>query len=237
MFRALTAPAAALAAALAFASPAAVAASASGQEVERVVAVVRSPAASAPNVITLTTVEEEARIALVSRGAVLAATQPLDGPALKAGLEWLVDQTLLSEEAARLQVFEVDRADGQAELARFKARFARPADYQAFLARCDLSDAELEAVLRRMLRVKRYVESRVSHAAQVPEAEVTAWLEAHAGELGTRDGEAARAYLAGERTKEEVKTLVRDLRSRAEVRVFQDLASRAPPAAGPGPER
>jgi len=225
MFRALSA----LVAASVLALPAA--ASPPGEEVERVVAVVRSPAASVPNIITLTYVEEQARIALVSRGALLAATQPLDGPALKAGLEWLVDQTLLSDEATRLQVFEIDRADGLAELARFKARFARPADYQAFLARCDLSEAELETVLRRMLRVKRYVESRVSHAAQVPEAELTAWLDEHAAELGSRDREAARAHLAEQRTKDEVKALVRDLRSRAEVRVFEDLSARTSTAA------
>jgi len=229
MFCALTA----LAATLALGSPAA-AAPAGGEELERVVAVVRSPAAREPNVITLTAVEEEARIALVSRGASLAATQPLDGPALKAGLEWLVDQLLLNEEASRLQVFEIDRAEGLAELARFKARFAQPADYQAFLARCDLSEPELEAVLRRMLRVKRYVESRVSQAAQVPDAEVTAWLAENSAALGSRDREAARAHLAGERTKEEVKALVRDLRSRAEVRVLDDLAARTPPAARPG---
>ncbi len=230
MFRALTA----LAAALALGLPSARAASAADEEVERVVAVIRPPAATEPIVITLTNVEEEARIALVSRAALLAATQPLDGPALKAGLEWLVDQTLLNEEASRLQVFEIDRADGLGELGRFKARFARPSDYQAFLVRCDLSEAELEAVLRRMLRVKRYVESRVSHAAQVPDVEVTAWLDKHGPELASRDREAARAHLAGERMKEEVKTLVRDLRSRSEVRVLEDLGKRTVPAARSG---
>jgi hypothetical protein len=220
----------AVATALALALPAAARASAGGEEVERVVAVVRSPAARQPTIITLTRVEEETRIALVSRGASLAATEALDGPALDAGLEWIVDQTLLGDEAARLQVFDIDQAAGLAELARFKARFARPADYQAFLARCDLSEAELATVLRRMLRVKRYVESRVSHAAQVPESDVTAWLEAHASKSGARDREAARARLAEERTKDEVKALVRDLRSRAEVRLLQ--TSLAPAARG-----
>ncbi len=231
MFRAQSVPA--MAAALALALPAA-ASSPAGEEVERVVAVVRPPAAAEAEVLTLTRVEEEARIALVSRGALLAATQPLDGPALKAGLEWLVDQTLLSAEAARLQVFEIDRADGLAELARFRAHFARPADYRAFLARCDLTETELETALRRMLRVKRYVESRVSHAAQVPEADVTAWLDGHGSELGTRDREVVRAHLAGDRTKDEVKALVKDLRSRAEVRIFEDLSRRSPTAAGGG---
>ena len=209
---------------LALAGP--VLAAPAGEEVERVVAVIRSPASPEPRVITLTRVEEEARIALVSRGAVLAATRALDGPALKAGLEWLVDQTLLMDEATRLQVFEIDSPDALAELARFKARFSRAADYEAFLDRCDLSEEDLEAVLLRMLRVKRYVESRVSHAAQVPEAEVSAWLDQHAAELGTRDRDAARAHLAEARVSDEVKALVHDLRGRAEVRVLDDVGAR-----------
>ncbi len=199
--------------------------------VERVVAVIRTPAAAEARVVTLTKVEEEARIALVSRGAVLAATQPLDAAALRAGLEWLIDQTLLGDEAARLQVFEIERAEVLAELARFKARFARAADYPSFLARCDLSEEELAAVLRRTLRARRYVESRLSRAGRVSESDVTAWMEAHPREL-LADREAARAAvraaLVDERLRDEVKGLVRDLRARADVRVLYDF--------GPGEE-
>src|SRR5512144_3294745 len=72
--------------------------------VEQVVAVVRTPASTQPRVITLTRLEEETRIALISRGATGAADAELDAPALRAGLEWLVDQTLLLEEVIRLQV-------------------------------------------------------------------------------------------------------------------------------------
>ncbi|OFX20781.1 MAG: hypothetical protein A2V77_02120 [Anaeromyxobacter sp. RBG_16_69_14] len=205
-----------------------------GEEVERVVAVIRSPTATESNVVTLSKVEEEARIALVSRGAVLAATQPLDGAALKAGLEYLVDQTLLGEEAARLHVFEIDRADAVAELARFRAHFARLSEYDEFLARWDLSEGELEAVLRRTLRVKRYVESRASQAAEVPEGEVTAWLARHRAELGADDRPAVRARLIEERTVDEVKALARDLRSRAEVRLLGDVEGLAPSAARSG---
>lgn len=210
----------------------AVAASAGGvgAEADRVVAVLRPPGAPEPTVITLSRVEEEARIALVSRGAVLAATRPLDGPALKAGLEWLVDQMLLGDEAARLRAFEIDQPTGRAELARFRSLFPRAADYDAFLVRCDLAEGELEAVLRRMLRVRRYVDSRVSHAAHVSEAEVTAWLEEHGSELGARDRDAARLHLAQERVKGEVTELLRGLRARADVRRLVDFDALVPPA-------
>ena len=199
-------------------------------ELERVVAAIRWPTSSDVVVLTRTRVEEETRIALVSSGATLAASQPLDAAALRAGLGWLVDQLLLADEAARLQVFEGDGADGPAELQRFRARFAAPRDYQAFLQLCDLSEAELEATLRRSLRVRRYVESRVSHAAQVTESEVDAWLARHGAAQGVRDRKEARSRLSQRRVKEEVEALVLALRSRAEVRILDEALR----AQGPG---
>ena len=68
---------------------------------------VRNPPSAPPRVVTLTKLVEEARIALVSRGATAAATGPLDRAALRAALEWLLDQMLVADEAARLQLDEV----------------------------------------------------------------------------------------------------------------------------------
>jgi hypothetical protein len=208
-----------------------------GTEVERVVAVVRAPGSSEATVITLTRLEAESRVALITRGATLAATQPLDGPALRAGLDWLVDEVLLAAEAARLQVFEVDAAEREGELARFRARLGGAATYAAFLARADLSEEELGAVLGRMLRVRRYVESRVTHAGQASESELSSWLDEHAAALGTRDREVARAQLADRRVADEVAALLRDVRARAEVRLLGGLpAGPAPASSGAGPD-
>ncbi len=195
-----------------------------GRVVEEVVAVVRPPASSQTRVVTLTRLAEEARIALVSRGATEAAFAPLDGPALRAGLDWVVDQIILGDEAARLGVFEVDRSEGLAELRRFRSRFEDPARYQAFLEKLDLAEEELLAVLRRMLRVQRYLDSRVSRAARVPDADVEAFYREHAEQLGGRPladvREAVRAHLAGKRAEAQVQSFVADLRARAEVRVL-----------------
>jgi len=199
------------------------------QIVEQVVAVVRTPASTQPRVITLTRLEEEARIALVSRGATGAAEAPLDGPALRAGLEWLVDQILLHDEVVRLQAFEVDRADVQEELRRFQARFADRSAYRSFLARCELTEEELLVVLRRMIRVQRYVGSRVTGAARVREADVDRYLaERGAAEGPDRpaDRAAARAKLVEERTAAEMKALLGDLRGRAEVRILETFGRR-----------
>jgi hypothetical protein len=173
---------------------------------DRVVAVVRSSPQAQPRVLTLSRVEEEARVALIARGGALAASAPLDSAALRAGLEWAVDQTLLADEASRLQVLEADPADVAAELQRFKARFATPADYGAFLARLDATDDEIAAILRRTLAVKRYVEGRVGRAGDGADAE---------------------------RVAREVRSLVADLRARAEVRILYDLGAAAPAAPAP----
>ncbi len=190
--------------------------------VEEVVAVVRTPASTQPRVITLTRLQEEARIALVSRGATGAAEAELDAPALRAGLEWLIDQILLLDEVVRLQVFEVERADVLEELRRFQGRFPSPAAYRAFLARTDVTEEELLVVLRRMLRVQRYVDSRVSGAGRVREADVDRWLAERKveGRSAAVRG-AARAELAEQRTQREVRALLAELRSRATIRVLE----------------
>jgi hypothetical protein len=76
-----------------------------------------------------------------------------------------------------------------------------------------------------MLRVRRYVDSRVSRAGQVTEADVDAWLAAHPAGEAAADKEAARkaarSRLAEERTREDLQALVLDLRSRADVLVLE----------------
>ncbi len=209
-----------LAAALLAAAPQAPAAGA--RVVEQVVAVVRNPPTSPPRLVTLTKLSEEARIALVSRGAVAAATRPLDAEALRAALEWLLDQMLLADEAARLGLDDVDREAVAEALRRFRAQFASPAAYDRFLASSELTEEELSATLGRMLRVERYVQSRVGRAARVSDDEVTRWLDERGAPVTPGPArDAARAQLAEEKAKAQVRALVAELRARADVRVVE----------------
>lgn len=188
--------------------------------VEEVVAVVRDRATSSARVVTLTKLVEEARIALVSRGATEAATGPLDAEALGAALDWLLGQILLADDAARLGVAEVPREDALAELRRFRARFDSPEDYARFLRASDLPEEELVVTLARMLRVERYVASRVGRSPRVADADLDAWLRARGTSAAPGPArEAARAQIAEERTRAEVRDLVGELRARAEVRI------------------
>lgn len=225
----------ALVAALALAAPDPVALPPAGEEVEWVVAVVRGRASGTPHVVTRTRLEAETRVALVARGALLAAESPLDAAALRAGLRALVDELLLGEEAARLQVFEVDAAARAAELARFAGRFPGAAAYREFLRRTDLREEEVAASLARSLRARRYLESRVARAGQLSDAEVATWLDGHAAALGTRDREAAREQASRERMAAEADALLREVRARGEVRILEEAPRDAVAPAAPQP--
>jgi hypothetical protein len=197
--------------------------------VDEVVAVVRNPVSAPPRAVTLSKLTEEARIALVSRGATAAATGPLDAAALRAALDWLLDQMLLADDAARLRLDEVPREDVLGELRRFRAQFASPQAYARFLRESDLSEDELLATLARMVRVDRYVASRIGRAARVSDAEVDRWLAERglqASSGSTR--EVARAQMAEDRNRAQVKELIAELRQRAAVRVV------SPPREGAG---
>ncbi len=194
---------------------------------DEVVAEVRASPGATPTLVTLSRLSEEARIALVSRGAIGAAAAPLDRPALRAALDWLVDQILLVDEAARLEVFQVEPADVAAEVRRFQERFPSAAEYRAFLARNGMAEEELAAVLGRTLRAERYVQGRISRAARVSDADVESAWRAGREEGGRRPLEAQRsairARLAEERTRAELKSLLAELRARAEVRLLDPL--------------
>jgi len=197
-----------------------------GRLLDEVVAVVK-PSRGEARVVTRSKVAEEGRIALVSAGGLEAAYKPLDAGALAASLSWYVDQILLYEEAVRLKVFEVERADAVAALARFQKRFPRPEDYRAFLYDLDITEEELLGTLRRTLRVQRYLESRLGRI-RVSDAEAEAYYRAHVADLGgaafAEVKDAVKARLGAERAEADTRALLADLRARSEIRVLVEFA-------------
>ncbi len=189
--------------------------------VEEVVAVVANPPGAPPRLITLTRLVEEARIVLVSKGAIEAAIRPIDAQALRATLEWVVDQTLLSDEAGRLDVAAVTRDLVAGELARFRARVPDAAAYARFLASAELSDEEVSSVLARMLRVDRYLETRVGRGGAVADEDVRRYARERGLAVESRAArEAVRARMSEERVGAAVRDLLAQLRARADVRVL-----------------
>jgi hypothetical protein len=197
------------------------AAPAEGRVVEQIVAVVRNPAGAQPRPVMLTRLTQEARMALVGQGAVEAAGAPLDDAALRASLRWLVDQLLVADEAARLQVDDVAREDVLAAVRRFRERFPGEAAFQRFLESADLTEEDLTVTLARGLKVQRYLESRVGRSARVTDEEVARFLSAQGATLESPTArEAVRARLVADRVQAQVRQLVADLRARADVRVL-----------------
>jgi hypothetical protein len=204
--------------------------------VEEVVAELRNPPDAPPRAILLSRLTVEARIAMVARGAVEAAFRPIDREALRATLDWLLDQTLLADDAARLQLAEVTREQAAAELGRFQQRFPDRAAYARFLSDAELSDEEVAAVLARMLRVDRYLESRAGRGSFVADADVDDYVREHRLTADTRASrEAVRSRMGEERVEAAVKDLLAELRARAEVRILDpELARPAGPRRGEG---
>lgn len=210
-----------LAAAPAAAEPAPSAPGGGPTVVEEVVAVVRNPLGSPARVITLTRLVEEARVVLASRGAVEAAARPIDSQVLRATLEWVLDQTLLSDEAGRLQVAEVTRDQVAAELGRFRGRFPDAPAYARFLASAELSDEEVSAVLARMLRVDRYLETRLGRGGAVADDDVRRYARERGLSIESRAAlEAVRARMGEARVESAVRELMAELRGRADIRIL-----------------
>jgi hypothetical protein len=118
-------------------------------------------------------------------------------------------------------VDEVARTEVQNALVRFRDRFPDAARYQRFLSTTELTEDELSALLARGLRVQRYLDSRVGRTARVSEDEVDGWLRDRgetSGSLVARD--VARARVAEEKARAQVRQLLADLRGRAEIRVL-----------------
>ena len=200
--------------------------------VEEVVAVVRNPLGSPARIITLTRLVEEARIVLASKGAVEAAARPIDSQLLRATLEWVLDQTLLSDDAGRLQVAEVTGDQVAAELGRFRGRFPDAAAYARFLASAELSDEEVSAVLARTLRVDRYLETRVGRGGAVADDDVRQYAGERGLSVESRAAlEAVRARMTEARVGSAVRDLVAELRGRADIRILD------PALAGPAAKR
>jgi hypothetical protein len=152
-------------------------------------------------VVTLGQLRKDARVALANHGEVAAAFQPLDNQALASALDYLINQELVAGEARRLEVFEVSQAEVDAEQRSLEHRFHWPETLNAFLTRFAISEPELQAMLRRGLRARRYIDHRLRLQ-----------LQPDAGKV-----------IAGPTLEELVTSLVSELRARSSVRILMDF--------------
>lgn len=199
---------------------------ATGQVLDRVVAVV------AGQVLTLSELSFEARVALVQRGGVRAAESPLDEGTLKGALDLAINQRLLVAGADRLQAFAAERSEVEARVKGFRERFADEPALLAFLTRYDADLDQLTAVLERGVRAERILDSRIRLRAQVSEAEARRYWEEHKATMGgSYEGvrQALKERLMRERYGELAKEEFARVRADARVRGVAPFAREARP--------
>ncbi|WP_225411500.1 hypothetical protein [Stigmatella hybrida] len=147
-----------------------------GRIADRVVAIIEG------QVLSLSELEFETRVALIQRGAMQAAAAPLDEETLKGALELAINQRLQVLSADRLEAFTAEQTEVDERVAAFRDQFETEAGFQAFLAHYGADLRQLTEVLTRSVRAERILDSRIRPRAQVGEAELLRYYQQHASE-------------------------------------------------------
>jgi hypothetical protein len=171
--------------------------------------------------ITLSELQAETRIRLVEAQGAGAAYLPLDRRLLAASLRKTIEERVVMAEVERLKLFDLDRGEVDALVARVRSRFASEADWEAFTRSIELTDEEISVILARELRVARYLDNRLKLAAQLRDSELAG--AAGARTLTVSERELLREKLAQEKYQRLLQDLLGDLRKRATVRVVDPL--------------
>jgi hypothetical protein len=191
------------------------AAPAGARVLDRVVALVDG------RVLSWSQLDFEARVMLIDRGGVEAATAPLDASTLQNALDLAIAQRAATAEADKLNSYPVEPAEIDQRMRTFESRFPTAAAFEAFLKAHDADRAALAEVLARALRTEKFIEGRVRLRSQVPESEVRkAWDADHGG----RTWEEARGPLRERMQRERAFVLAREalgqLRTSIPVRII-----------------
>jgi hypothetical protein len=185
------------------------------QLVDEVVAVVDTHS------ITLSELAAETRIRLAMAQGPQAALAPLDRKLLGASLRKTVEERVVLAEIERLKLFDLDKAEVDAQILRLKSRFATEDEYEAFTRSIELTEEEIAGVLARELRVARYLDNRLKLAAQLRDSELD---DATRGrKMTASEREIVKARLGQEKYQRLLQELLASLRERTSVRILDPL--------------
>lgn len=188
-----------------------------------------------PDVITHSGLEFEARVAMVSRGAVGAATAELDEDTLRSALDNAIWERLLAGEADVLQAFRVEPQEVEAAVRAFRSKFRSEGEFEAFLAQSEMDLQALSRVLERSIRAGKVLDSKVRLRAQVSESEVRRYYDAQRDVIGQPFDQvrsALREKLFRERYGELVRRELAQLERAHDVRRVSPLAQERGRAGG-----
>lgn len=177
-------------------------------------------------VITLSQLEFEARVLLISAGGVTAAFAALDQQALDASLRAVIDQRLALLEANELNAYPLEPGELEREIASFRSRFESETRFAQFLANHEATLDDLAEVLRRSLRAQRALEGKLRLRAQVSEGDARAWRNEHP-EMRDVPIEKIQAMLMQQKFGDLVKKELAEQRKIVDVRLLGPFSPRA----------
>ncbi|HSP97865.1 MAG TPA: SurA N-terminal domain-containing protein [Candidatus Dormibacteraeota bacterium] len=143
-----------------------------------------------------------------------------------AALESLIDLELLYA-AAQKHAIAVSDAQVDAEVARSRARFAKPSDYDAALTRSGMSQAQLRADTRKTLMVNAFLEKVVWKDVRVAPDAAQQYYDQHRAELGNKSFATLRPAIE--------RSLLDDQRQQAQRAYLLELKKTAVIQRGPAP--
>lgn len=145
-------------------------------------------------------------------------------------LEALIAQTLRYRDVERFGAQNVPKDSIEARLQEIRRRFPSPADFDAALARAELTLDELRALINRQLQVEAYIQERFAPAVFVQNEDIEAYYRGIWSDQRRQRGlpvppltevrEEIRTLLRSTRLQEEIERWTKQLRQTANVDVY-----------------
>jgi peptidyl-prolyl cis-trans isomerase C len=137
----------------------------------------------------------------------------------KVILHRLIDKELIMGEGKKRKI-EVPDAEVQAEVGKIKEKFPDPKVYESLLAQKKITQKDLDEKIKENLLLKKIIDDVTTPAPEIPEAEVKKYYDEHPAEF-KREEEVKASHIllkvdkdADEKTKEEMKKKIQDLRDK-----------------------
>jgi hypothetical protein len=128
----------------------------------------------------------------------------------------------LIQEAYRLKFVEVSEQEAEAEIEKLRKQLGPDKAYSDFLARLDLSPAQLRKMLGERLLVERFVEKKIGLYIRVSRDEAEAYYKTHQDQFkGKQFAEVQKAIVTGlsrQKLDEQMARYLTELRNKADIR-------------------
>ena len=176
-------------------------------------------------VITVSEVSQIVETRFFPRAATLS-----DDHYRRAVLENLIAQALRYRDVERFGAQDISRDSIEVRLREIQARFAPEAGFPAALARAELTQDELRALIKRQLQVEAYIQERFAPLVFIPNEEIDAYFNGAWSRQRRERGlpipqlnevrEEIRTLLRTDRLQKEIEQWTAQLRLRANVDVY-----------------